>query len=143
MRIGLFSDDQYASVNPDSTVVFVMNHRSNMDYILLAFLAAERTTLSYAVGEWAKIWPLQTLIKAMGAYFVRRNSGNPLYRLVLQRYINMSTKEGVCQAVFLEGWLSRDGRLQPPKLGFVDYMLRNFRPEKDRDIVFIPVGLNY
>ncbi len=143
VRIGLFSDDQYASVNPDSTVVFVMNHRSNMDYILIAFLAAERTTLSYAVGEWAKIWPLQTLIKAMGAYFVRRNSGNPLYRLVLQRYINMSTKEGVCQAVFLEGWLSRDGRLQQPKLGFVDYMLRNFRPEKDRDIVFIPVGLNY
>ncbi len=55
----------------------------------------------------------------------------------------MATKEGVCQAVFLEGRLSRDGRLQPPKLGFVDYMLRGFEPETDRDIVFIPVGVNY
>jgi len=132
-----------AAINPDSTVVFVMNHRSNMDYILVAFLAAEQTTLSYAVGEWAKIWPLQTLIKAMGAYFVRRNSRDPLYRLVLERYVHMSTKEGVCQAVFLEGGLSRDGRLRPPKLGLMDYMLRGFELEKDRDVVFIPVGINY
>ena len=143
VRVGIGDDEQLMSINPESTVVFVMNHRSNMDYILVSFLAAERTTLSYAVGEWAKIWPLQTLIKSMGAYFVRRNSSNPLYRLVLERYVHMATKEGVCQAVFLEGRLSRDGRLQPPKLGLIDYMLRSFDPETDRDIVFIPVGINY
>jgi glycerol-3-phosphate O-acyltransferase len=120
-----------------------MNHRSNMDYILVAFLAAEKTALSYAVGEWARIWPLQTLIRAMGAYFVRRKSGNPLYRRVLERYIAMATKEGVCQAVFPEGGLSRDGRLRKPKLGILDYMLRNYEADNDRDIVFIPVGINY
>ncbi|MDH3568535.1 MAG: 1-acyl-sn-glycerol-3-phosphate acyltransferase, partial [Desulfobacteraceae bacterium] len=126
VRVGLIDDEQYLSIDPDSTVVFVMNHRSNMDYVLVAFLAAERTTLSYAVGEWAKIWPLQMLIRAMGAFFVRRNSGNSLYRRVLERYIHMATREGVCQAVFLEGGLSRDGRLQTPKLGLIDYMLRRF-----------------
>ncbi|MGD8980887.1 MAG: 1-acyl-sn-glycerol-3-phosphate acyltransferase [Desulfobacterales bacterium] len=143
VRVGQIEDEQYLSIDPDSTVVFVMNHRSNMDYVLVAFLAAERTTLSYAVGEWAKIWPLQMLIRAMGAFFVRRNSGNPLYRRVLERYIHMATREGVCQAVFLEGGLSRDGRLQPPKLGLIDYMLRRYDPDKDRDVVFIPVGINY
>jgi glycerol-3-phosphate O-acyltransferase len=143
VRVGLVKEHQYAVIDPDSTVVFVMNHRSNMDYVLVAFLAAERTTLSYAVGEWAKIWPLQMLIRAMGAFFVRRNSGNPLYRCVLERYIYMATREGVCQAVFLEGGLSRDGYLQNPKLGLVDYMLRQFDLSTDRDIVFIPVGINY
>ncbi len=143
VRVGLIDDEQYLSIDPDSTVVFVMNHRSNMDYVLVAFLAAERTTLSYAVGEWAKIWPLQMLIRAMGAFFVRRNSGNSLYRRVLERYIHMATREGVCQAVFLEGGLSRDGRLQTPKLGLIDYMLRRFDPATDRDVVFIPVGINY
>ena len=143
VRIGITGDEQFSSVDPESTVVFVMNHRSNMDYVLVAFLAAEKTTLSYAVGEWAKIWPLQTLIRAMGAFFVRRNSSDPLYRRVLERYVHMATKEGVCQAVFLEGGLSRDGRLRQPKLGFLDYMLRNYDPAKDRDIVFIPVGVNY
>jgi glycerol-3-phosphate O-acyltransferase len=143
VRIGVFDDQNLAQIDPESTVVFVMNHRSNMDYILIAFLAAERTTLSYAVGEWAKIWPLQTLIRAMGAFFVRRNSKNPLYRRVLERYVHMATKEGVCQAVFPEGGLSRDGRLRKPKLGIVDYMLRGYNPDTDRDIIFIPVGINY
>ena len=143
VRIGLAGDEQFAAIDPESTVVFVINHRSNMDYVLVAFLAAEKTTLSYAVGEWAKIWPLQTLIRAMGAFFVRRNSGDPLYRCVLERYVHMATREGVCQAVFLEGGLSRDGLLRPPKLGFLDYMLRSYDPDHDRDIVFIPVGVNY
>lgn len=143
VRVGILEDDQYGSIDRNSTVVFVMNHRSNMDYILVAFLAAERTTLSYAVGEWAKIWPLHMLFRFMGAFFVRRNSGDPLYRRVLERYIHMATQEGVCQAVFLEGGLSRDGRLREPKLGLIDYMLRKFDPANDRDIVFIPVGINY
>ena len=143
VRVGLLRDEEYRSIDPDSTVVFVMNHRSNMDYILVAFLAAERTTLSYAVGEWAKIWPLHMLFRFMGAFFVRRNSGDALYRRVLERYIHMATEQGVCQAVFLEGGLSRDGAMQKPKLGLVDYMLRRFDPAEDRDIVFIPVGINY
>jgi len=143
VHISFIDEAQFATIDPESTVVFVINHRSNMDYVLVAFLAAEKTALSYAVGEWARIWPLQTLIRALGAFFVRRNSGEPLYRRVLERYIHMATREGVCQAVFLEGGLSRDGRLRPPRLGYLDYMLRGFDPEQHRDIVFIPVGVNY
>ena len=143
VHIGYSADEEFKKIGPESTVVFVMNHRSNMDYLLVSFLAAEKTALSYAVGEWAKIWPLQTLIRAMGAYFVRRKSGNPLYRRVLERYIHMATKEGVCQAVFPEGRLSRDGCLQKPKLGVFDYMLRSYDRSADRDIFFVPVGINY
>ena len=143
IRVGFFDNNQLSQVDSESAVVFVMNHRSNMDYVLVSFLVAEKTALSYAVGEWARIWPLQTLLKSMGAFFVRRNSGNPLYRRVLERYINMSTRAGVCQAVFLEGGLSRDGAMREPKLGFLDYMLRDYHPDTDRDITFIPVGINY
>jgi len=143
VRVGFHDDDRLASVNPDASVVFVMNHRSNMDYILLAFLAAEKTALSYAVGEWAQIWPLQTLIRAMGAFFVRRGSDDALYRRVLERYVQMATRAGVSQAVFLEGGLTRDGAMREPKLGFLDYMLRDYHPESDREIVFVPVGINY
>ncbi len=143
VRVGFFDDQDLSKVDPESAVVFVMNHRSNMDYVLVSFLVAEKTALSYAVGEWARIWPLQTLLKSMGAFFVRRDSGNSLYRRVLERYINMSTRAGVCQAVFLEGGLSKDGALQEARLGFLDYMLRDFRSDTDRDITFIPVGINY
>jgi glycerol-3-phosphate O-acyltransferase len=146
VRIGYVDEPALAAINPKSTLVFVMNHRSNMDYVLVAFLAAERVTLSYAVGEWARIWPLQQLIRAMGAFFVRRNSGDALYRTVLARYVHMATEAGVTQAVFPEGGLTVDGRLRAPKYGLLDYMLKAFderEGDQRRDLVFIPVGLNY
>ena len=143
VRVGFYDKNKISEIDSNSSVVFVMNHRSNMDYVLVSFLVAEKTTLSYAVGEWARIWPLQMLIKAMGAFFVRRNSGNALYRKVLERYINLSTRAGVCQAVFLEGGLTKNGALREPRLGFLDYMLRDYHPHSDKDIVFIPVGINY
>jgi glycerol-3-phosphate O-acyltransferase len=143
VRLGYEDEEGVAAIPAESTVVFLINHRSNMDYILVSYLAAEKAALSYAVGEWARIWPLQTLIRAMGAYFVRRNSKDPLYRKVLERYVAMATAAGVTQAVFPEGGLSRDGKLRPPKLGILDYMVRAFDPGGSRDIVFIPVGINY
>jgi glycerol-3-phosphate O-acyltransferase len=143
VRVGFYDNEELKNIGADASVVFVMNHRSNMDYILVSFLAAEKTALSYAVGEWARIWPLQTLIKSMGAFFVRRNSRNALYRRVLERYINLATRAGVCQAVFLEGGLTRDGKLRTPKQGFLDYMLRDYHVDIDRDVVFVPVGINY
>ncbi|TAJ26314.1 MAG: glycerol-3-phosphate acyltransferase [Reyranella sp.] len=143
VRLGYADERTLAGVPANTTVVFVMNHRSNMDYVLVAFLAAERTALSYAVGEWARIWPLQQLIRSMGAYFVRRNSNSPIYRRVLERYVHMATEAGVAQAMYPEGGLSRDGRLRDPKLGLFDYMLKSFDPKGDHDIAFVPVALNY
>ena len=62
---------------------------------------------------------------------------------MLQRYVQMATEAGVPQAVFPEGGLSTDGRLRPPRLGLLDYMLRAFDPGGERDLVFLPVGINY
>ncbi len=143
VRLGFLNDESLRDVDPDSTVVFVMNHRSNLDYILVTFLVAERSALSYAVGEWARVWPLQQLIRSMGAYFIRRKSRNPLYRRVLARYVQLATEGGVTQAIFPEGGLSCDGTLGAPKLGLLSYILGDFDPETSRDVVFIPVGLNY
>lgn len=143
VRLGYVDEEALKSIDPDATVVFVMNHRSNMDYILVTYLAASRSALSYAVGEWARVWPLKQLIRSMGAYFIRRRSRNQLYRRVLARYVQMATEAGVTQAVFPEGGLTRDGLLKPAKLGLLNYMLAEFNPETSRNICFVPVGLNY
>ncbi len=144
VRLGNPDESALHEIDPNSSVVFVMNHRSNMDYVLVTYMAASSSALSYAVGEWARIWALQNLIRSMGAYFVRRHSsGNPLYRKVLARYVNMATQAGVTQAIFPEGGLSLDGKLRPPKFGLLSYMVSEFDANAKRDIVFIPVGLNY
>jgi glycerol-3-phosphate O-acyltransferase len=103
-----------------------MNHRSNMDYVLVAFLAAERAALSFAVGEWARIWPLQQLIRpwapiSCGAIPAIRSTAP-----CCSRYVQMASEAGVTQAVFPEGGLTMDGRLRAPKFGLLDYMLKTF-----------------
>ena len=143
VRLGYADDEALSRIEPDASVVFVMNHRSNVDYVIVAYMAANRSALSYAVGEWARVWPLQALIRSLGAYFVRRNSNNRLYRRVLARYVQAATAGGVVQAVYPEGGLSRDGRMREPKLGLISYMVSAFDPEGERDLVFVPVGINY
>ncbi|MFV0515166.1 MAG: 1-acyl-sn-glycerol-3-phosphate acyltransferase [Jhaorihella sp.] len=142
VRLGNLDEDGIRSIDPRATVVFVMNHRSNMDYVLVTYLAAQRAALSYAVGEWAQVWPLSRLIRAMGAYFIRRKSRNELYRRVLASYVRMATEAGVTQAMFPEGGLSLSGELMPPRMGLLKYLTDAADPI-DRDIVFVPVALNY
>lgn len=141
VRIGRI-DAALNGLDPEATVIFVINHRSNMDYVLVTWLVAQRSAMSYAVGEWARVWPLSRLIRAMGAYFIRRNSGNPLYRRVLARYVQMATAEGTTQAVFPEGGLSLDGRVGAARMGLLHYIVSGFNPA-GRDVVFVPVGLCY
>ncbi|UWQ92204.1 1-acyl-sn-glycerol-3-phosphate acyltransferase [Rhodobacteraceae bacterium M382] len=142
VRLGHVDDVALREIDPEATVVFVMNHRSNMDYVLVTYLAADRTTLSYAVGEWAQVWPLSRLIRAMGAYFIRRKSRSELYRKVLATYVRLATKAGVTQAMFPEGGLSLTGALMPPKLGLLKYIVDGYDPD-GHDVIFIPVGVNY
>ncbi|PIB25665.1 hypothetical protein BFP76_00595 [Amylibacter kogurei] len=130
-------------IDAEARVVFVMNHRSNMDYILVTYLSASRSALSYAVGEWARVWPLKQIIRSTGAYFIRRKSRGDLYRRVLARYVQMATEGGVAQAIFPEGGLTRTGALQPAKLGLLNYIVSDFDPATHRDILFVPVGVNY
>ena len=142
VRIGRV-DAALASFDQRATVIFVMNHRSNMDYVLVTWLVANRSAISYAVGEWARVWPLSAMIRAMGAYFIRRGSRNTLYRRVLARYVQMATDEGTTQAIFPEGGLSLDGRVGPAKMGLLSYIYAGFDPKTDRDVIFVPVGLAY
>jgi glycerol-3-phosphate O-acyltransferase len=142
VRIGRV-DAALAEFDPKATVIFVMNHRSNMDYVLVTWLVANRSAISYAVGEWARVWPLSGMIRAMGAYFIRRGSRNTLYRRVLARYVQMATDAGTTQAIFPEGGLSLDGRVGAAKMGLLSYIYTGFDPKTDRDVIFVPVGLAY
>ena len=142
VRVGRFERELYDGIDAQATVVFVMNHRSNMDYVLVTHLVSQASALSYAVGEWARIWPLSGLIRMMGAYFIRRRSRGDLYRRVLARYVQLATRGGVTQAVFPEGGLSLTGGLGAPRLGILSYIASTHDPA-GRDIVFVPVGLNY
>ena len=133
-----------AAIPRRDVVVYLMNHRSNADYVVVAYVLARGVHVSYAVGEWARAWPLEYVFKSFGAYFIRRRFREPLYHAVLERYIQLITRNGVTQGIFPEGGLTRDGRLRAPKLGLLDYICRTLLdPSFTRDVWFVPVAINY
>jgi glycerol-3-phosphate O-acyltransferase len=136
-------DAQLAKAPPGAVRVYVVNHRANMDPLVLAYGLMRHVPLSYAVGEWAMVWPLHTLFRAFGSYFVRRGEKDPLYHAVLERFVQLLAGQGAVTGFFPEGGLSRDGALRRPRTGLLEYIigLRNDHP--DKEIVFMPVGLNY
>jgi glycerol-3-phosphate O-acyltransferase len=136
--------DELRSISRDDVVVYLMNHRSNADYMVVAYVLARAVSISYAVGEWARVWPLEYVFKSFGAYFIRRGFRDPLYHTVLRRYVQHITRHGITQGVFLEGGLSRDGAFRPAKVGLLDYIGRTL-PElpASTDIKLVPVALNY
>lgn len=127
-----------------SVVVYVINHRSNADYVLVAHMLFKFISLSYAVGEWARVWPLNHLFKWFGAYFIRRRYREPLYHAVLSNFVRTITRNGVTQGIFIEGGLSRDGAFGKPKLGMLDYIVTAKRdPEFTAPLFIIPTAINY
>jgi glycerol-3-phosphate O-acyltransferase len=145
-KVSVEREDQSAldRLPRDSVLIYLINHRSNADYVLVSYALAGQVALSYAVGEWARAFPLEHIFKAFGSYFVRRRYREPLYHTVLERYVQLITREGVTQGIFLEGGLTRDGRLKSPKIGLLDYVLGIARdPSYAPRMFIIPVAVNY
>jgi len=128
----------------DSIVIYLMNHRSNADYVLVGYVLSGQVAISYAVGEWARAFPLEFIFKSFGAYFIRRKFREKLYHTVLEQYVQLITRNGVTQGIFLEGGLSRDGRLGKAKIGLLDYLIGVARDPQLRDKLYVvPVAVNY
>jgi glycerol-3-phosphate O-acyltransferase len=128
----------------DAIVIYLMNHRSNADYVLVGYVLSGRVAISYAVGEWARTFPLEYIFKSFGAYFIRRKYREKLYHTVLEQYVQLITRNGVTQGIFLEGGLSRDGKLGKAKIGLIDYVLGVARDPALRNRLYIvPVAINY
>jgi glycerol-3-phosphate O-acyltransferase len=136
--------ESFVKLRRDAAVIYLMNHRSNADYVLAGFALTDKVAISYAVGEWARAWPLEYIFKSFGSYFIRRRYREPLYHTVLERYVQLITRNGVTQGIFLEGGLSRDGKMRPAKVGLLDYILGVARdPAYRTRLHVVPVAVNY
>jgi glycerol-3-phosphate O-acyltransferase len=124
VSIGLVDEQSLETVGSDDSVIFMSNHRSNMDYLLVTYLTSERTMLSFGVGEWSGIFPVRQLMRSAGGYFIRRDSNDLLYRRALERYVQMATEARVPHAIFPEGALSPDGGMQQARFGLFSYVTK-------------------
>ncbi len=144
IQVGFSAQSDYQGIPKDSCVVMVSNHRSNFDPLLLIYLTSKLAPVSYSAGEWALVTPFQQFLHALGFFIIRRDQpDNALYHRILERYVFLATSHCIPQGVFIEGGLSRDGRIQPLKLGLLNYLVKAIDENNCKDIVFVPCALNY
>jgi glycerol-3-phosphate O-acyltransferase len=146
---GLFVDEEgfrrLRELAKDRTIVLLPNHRSHVDYLVLAYLFYQRdmTIPHIAAGINLSFWPLGPIFRSAGAFFIRRSfRGDRLYSLLLEKYLKTLVRRGHPMEFFIEGTRSRTGKMLPPKLGLLGMIVRAGH-EVRQDVAFVPISIAY
>ncbi len=137
---------QIKSAATRAPLVFVPCHKSHFDYLILNYLLFRNNMPSphIAAGRNLAFWPMGTLFRKSGAFFLRRTfRGAKLYAAVFARYVHMLISQGVNIEFFIEGGRSRTGKLVLPKTGLVSILLDAYKDKICPDLIFVPVYIGY
>ena len=127
-------------------VVLVPSHKSHVDYLIISWLFHDRGMLPphIAAGANMNFFPMGPLFRRAGAFFLRRTfKGDPLYPVVFAAYMRKLLREGYNLEFFIEGGRSRSGKILPPKLGLLSYIVDAVLEGGTRDVHFVPVAVGY
>ncbi|WP_253306108.1 glycerol-3-phosphate 1-O-acyltransferase PlsB [unidentified bacterial endosymbiont] len=127
-------------------IVYLPCHRSHMDYLLLSYVLYREGLVPphIAAGINLNFWPVGTLFRRTGAFFIRRSfKGNKLYSMALQSYLATLFSQGCPVEYFIEGGRSRTGRLLAPKTGLLSMTLQALLGGTPRPVVLVPVYIGY
>ncbi|MBL91518.1 MAG: hypothetical protein CMH56_06860, partial [Myxococcales bacterium] len=128
------------------SLVLVPSHRSHVDYLVFSQVLFWEGLLPphIAAGVNLSFFPLGTLLRRGGAYFIRRSfAGNVLYSTVFKSYVKRLLKDGFTQEFFIEGGRSRTGKTLPPKMGMLGMLVDAFMDSREKDLLFVPASISY
>ena len=131
---------------PGKGLVYLPNHRSHVDYLLLSYLVHAEGLAPPHIAAGANLdFPLVgALLRRGGAFFLRRSfKGEPLYAAVFREYLNTMLTSGFPIAYFIEGGRSRSGRTLAPKGGLLGMTLESFMRDHPRPLLLVPVHFSY
>jgi len=127
-------------------IVFVPCHRSHFDYLILPYLLVTNNMPCphVAAGRNLAFWPMGTLFRKSGAFFIRRSfHGARLYARVFAEYVHMLIRQGFNIEFFIEGGRSRTGKMVLPKTGLLTILIDAYKQGACRDLFFAPVFVGY
>jgi glycerol-3-phosphate O-acyltransferase len=138
--------EELARIAPGKELVYLPNHRSHIDYLLLSYLVHEQGLAPPHIAAGANLnFPLVgPILRRGGAFFLRRSfKGEPLYAAVFREYLHTMLARGFPIAYFIEGGRSRSGRTLPPKGGLLGMTVESFMREHSRPLMLVPVFFGY
>lgn len=125
--------------------VVLSSHRSYLDGGALSVGFADHglPPMAEFVGINLSFWPLGAVWRRMGGIFLRRGSTGPVYRFALREYLGELVERRRPLRWFIEGTRSRTGKLAPPKLGLLAYVVDAYLEGRVDDLMLVPVSVSY
>jgi len=125
--------------------VVLSSHKSYLDggALTVGFHDHGLPPLTVFGGINMSFWPLGTLWRRANMVFIRRGGDDPVYRLALRHTLASLVGEKRPLQWFIEGTRSRTGKLGPPRLGLLVYLVDAYQEGRLEDLWLLPVSINY
>ena len=138
--------DSLRTLNRHHALVFLPSHKSYLDpFILRGALGRAGLPCNHVLGGVnVSFWPMGPILRRSGIVFIRRSvKDDPVYKLALRAYLGYLVERRYNLEWYLEGGRSRTGKLRPPRLGVLAYLVEAFRERGVDDVFLVPVSIAY
>lgn len=159
LSLGLFFNRLFTDVTVDTRglqgirqaartgpIVLAPAHRSHLDYLVYSWVFYTHGLIPphIAAGENLSFWPMGTVFRRSGAFFIRRTiRGAGLYALALRHYVRKLLKDGYWIEFFIEGTRSRSGKTVSPRYGMLTMIVDAVASGATPDAHLVPAGVTY
>lgn len=134
-------------LSKDHLLLFLWSHKSHMDSFVFLLSLYERNfrplPLIFA-GINMNFLGFGSLARRVGAIFLRRTfHEDAIYKLVFRSYIDYLIRNKLPLSWSIEGTRSRTGKLAPPKLGILNWVVESCHKEKVDKVLLVPVSIAF
>jgi glycerol-3-phosphate O-acyltransferase len=128
-----------------SPAVVLSSHKSYLDggALTVGFHDHGLPPLTVFGGINMAFWPLGALWRHANMVFIRRGGDDAVYRCTLRHHLAHLVGERRPLQWFIEGTRSRTGKLGPPRLGLLVYIVDAYREGRIEDLQLVPVSVSY
>jgi glycerol-3-phosphate O-acyltransferase len=126
--------------------VMLPSHKSNLDGMIIPIVMHENglPPVHTFAGINMAFWPLGSVMRRAGRIFIRRDMKDAVvYRWVLRQYLGYLVEKRFTLEWYIEGTRSRSGKLGPPKMGLLRYIVDAVREGRTDDVAMVPVSIVY
>lgn len=128
-------------------MVFLWSHKSHLDgfvFMRTLYDAGFRPQPLIFAGINMNFAGFGPLARHSGAIFLRRSfKDDEVYKLVLKYFIDYLASKRVPLSWSIEGTRSRTGKLLPPKLGLIRWVMEAYERASIDDALFVPVAISF